>query len=473
MLKTWLSLANSQALQQIIALARIKSAALIIGSAGVGLSGIITSTMTTFQQFSSFGLHQSAIRSISGESNKPYSERYSYSAFRKLAFISSILGFFLCFLMSSWLSKIVFNSKDYQLSFALLSISILFTGFGNIYTTLMQSEGRVDLFTKTSLISAFLTLIASIPILIYMRIDGVVPVIIIGSFLFLSVSYYYSNNTCKNKYAHCSWRELYKHGKPMLKLGFVLMISNTIMALMAFLLNATIARIGNLEDVGLYLSALNIVAVNLAIVNASVSTDFFPRITVAITNKVNVSKIINNQIGIAVNAIIPTSVLLIALSPIIIKIILSEEFNSATPILQIMACALLFRAVWNILAYYILATGDKWVYFFYDTVVCNGFNFVINLTLYKTLGLEGLGFSYFIGSIFGAAILLVVAKRNYQCKFEKVKALDLIFIALPLMTILMNSFIIEGVLKNVIIFSLILITITMSFLRFKKIIREE
>ena len=429
--------------------------------------------MVIFHQFSSFGLHESAIRSISGESNRPYSERYSYSAYRKLASISSLLVFLLCFLMSPLLSKIVYNSKDYQLSFALLSISILFTGFGNIYTTLMQSEGKLDLFAKTNLISAFLTVIASIPIMIYMKEESVVPIIIIGSFLFLSASYYYSKYTDKNKYAYCSWRELSKYGKPMFKMGFVLMISNTTMALMALLLNATIVRIGNLEDVGLYLSTLNIVAVNLAIVNASVSTNFFPRISAAIKNKVNISQIINNQIRIAVNATVPTSVLLIALSPIVISVVLSEEFKSATPVLQMMACALLFRAVWSILTYYILATGDKSVYFIYDTVVCNGFNFVINLLCYKTLGLEGLGFSYFIGSIFGAAILLVVAKRDYLFKLQQVKASDLIFIAIPLMTILMNSFIIEVVLRNVIIFLLILITIAMSFFRFKRTNREE
>lgn len=471
--KKLLKLANMQVYQLSITLAKVKSMAIIVGSFGAGINNIILATLATFQQFSSFGLHQSALRVISSESNIPFEKRYSYSAYKKLVIFSSFLGFLLCLIMSPWLSQMAFNSSEYQLSFACASISIIFMGVGAIYLTLMQSEGRVDLFIKSSLVSALLSLIFSIPILILMKIEGVVVVIIASSFFFWITCYFYSSQTNKNLYAKCSWMQLIEHGTPLIKQGFVLMISNTIMALIIFLLNAYIVRDGGVKDVGLYQSALNIVALNLAIVNTSIASDFFPRISASITKKLNISRIIYDQMEIVVIAIVPISVFLMALSPTIIKMILTDEFLPVALTLQIMASALLFRVIWNILGYCILANGDNRTYLLYDTMIGHVLNFVLSLIFYKEFGLIGLGISYLLGSVISAAMLIKVVKSKYGYNPINLEPLNAFLILAPIAITLLTILYVSEEYKNIILSILLLFAAGISFLKFKKIMKVE
>ena len=87
--------------------------------------------------------------------------------------------------------------------------------------------------------------------------------------------------------------------------------------------------------------------------------------------------------------------------------------------LRWMAMSLPARGIWLIMSYIILAKGDKKAYFIYDALIGNGLLFLFNIIAYSKWGLQGLGISFLVGSIFVSITLFIVVKVKYEFNFEQ------------------------------------------------------
>jgi len=402
-------------------LLRAKVVAVLLGPVGMGVNSLILSSIAIVQQFSSLGIFQSAVREMtqSIQRDSPTEVSLFRKIFLRLTLLCGISGTVAFIALSPLINHVSFKNGGYTYWLIGASLTLLFMSLQNGRVTIMQATRNLGLLAKASVVGAVCSLVVSCLLLYLYRIQGIVPALV-SSYICLYLTFlYFERKIPFSKSGEFTKREFVDRCKPILKLGFVLMMSFTLMTCFTFLLNIFISRYGTVQDVGLYQAALSICATGITVINSLLSADFFPRASASSHDEPMFRHVINQQAEIMIYLVIPISLLLITFAPLVVSVLLSDQFKVTISIIQTMATALIFRTVWNILGYSILAKGDKNAYFVFDALIGNGFNFVLSAVTFYIYGLEGLGFAWLIGSVFMVILLSTVMRVRYGFSFDK------------------------------------------------------
>jgi O-antigen/teichoic acid export membrane protein len=110
-----------------IAIIRSKAIAVLLGPAGMGIAGLLTATTGLVASLSNFGLGTSAVKDIAeayGTGDEPRIAKTA-AVFKRLVWITGLVGATITLMLSPWLSELTFGNKDYTWSFILLSVTLL------------------------------------------------------------------------------------------------------------------------------------------------------------------------------------------------------------------------------------------------------------------------------------------------------------------------------------------------------------
>lgn len=418
--KNTVVLGGAQIIQMLVTLIRTKVIAVLLGSTGMGVNALILSAVSTIQQFSSLGIFQSGVRELSQIHDN--GDIIQFARFRKvfnrLTFFSGLLGLVICLMMSNLLSNFSFGNSDYTWAFAAASITLLFMSLQSGKMTILQATQNMKLIAKATMTGALLNLVITVPVFYFWRMDGIVPAIILSYAIFYFVNKYFESKIVFNTITNLSKAQFVALSKPVLKLGLVLMVGNLMMVTFTFLLNGLISRFGSVSDVGLFQAAASICMQSMVIINTTLASDYFPRLSAVHSNYKLMSETINQQTETTLMMVVPISTLLFLFAPTVVRLLFDKEYLVIVPMLQIMLLSLIFRALWMIMGFVILAKGERKMYLIFDALIGHGLNFALNILSFLLLEIYGLGISYSIGAIIMTLILGIVLKVKYNFIFK-------------------------------------------------------
>lgn len=419
--KSTLIFGGVKVFEVLIVLIRVKIVAILLGPTGIGIQSIFQSTLSTLNQFSSLGIFQSAVRDISQSCQKgdiTKSQRV-ITIVNRWVWLVGLLGGVACLCMSKIISQLTFGNNDYTGQFILLSLAVLFWSLSSGNIAIMQGRHQLSYLARASLIGTSISLVSTIPFYYFLGYKGIAPALVVGYLSMFIVNSFFVRKNKISKTVKISLYETFTEGKSIVKLGIILMFGNVLMTLFSFLTNAFISNFGNIQDVGLFQAAFTITYGNMVILIAIMTADYYPRLAAVNDNIDKVNLIVNQQTELLLLIIAPITIFLIIITPIAVNVLYSSEFISIIPMIRWMSIALIFRIVWHSLSYVILAKGDKKTYFIYDALLGNGLNFMLNIGAYYLWGLQGLGFSFVVGSISMSIILVCVTNLKYQFKYKR------------------------------------------------------
>jgi len=121
-------LGGVQVFQILIAIIRSKVLAVFLGPTGVGVLGMLNSSLDVVYSISNLGLATSAIRDISEANQEENRIRLSKISkiFKNIVWGTGIFGCLLCLVLSPYWSVLSFGNHDYTITFALLSVTVFF-----------------------------------------------------------------------------------------------------------------------------------------------------------------------------------------------------------------------------------------------------------------------------------------------------------------------------------------------------------
>jgi enterobacterial common antigen flippase len=124
--------------------------------------------------------------------------------------------------------------------------------------------------------------LVSIPIVYYLREDGVVPALVAVAAMSTVISWWYSR---KVRIEPCAMMRVYvrRETTSLLKLGLAFMASGLLMMGAAYVVRIILIRHGGLEQAGLYQAAWTLGGLYMGFVLQAMSADFYPRL-VAVAN---------------------------------------------------------------------------------------------------------------------------------------------------------------------------------------------
>ena len=397
-----------------IAIVRSKAIALLLGPAGMGIVGLLTSTTGLISSLTNFGLETSAVRDIAEAHAENNEERMgkTTAVFRKLVRITGGLGALLTLVLSPWLSELTFGNRDYTWSFALLSISLLLGQLTAGQNVILQGTRRLKHLAFANMLGSLASLFVALPLYYFYGEDGIVPAIIIMALVTFIMATNFSRkvNIIKVK---VSLKETFEQGKGMLKLGFMLSLSGVVSAIVAYLVRIYIGNTGNLADVGLYSAGFQIIGTYVGLVFTAMATDYFPRLSGVANDNKKRNKLVNQQGEIAILILFPIILVFIVFIPYIVQLLYSSKFLAINDMIIWAAFAMFFKAGSWAIAFQFLAKGSSKL-FFINEFVTKIYLLIFNIVGYHYFGLTGLGYSFLLTYTIYIIQVFFITKHYYD-----------------------------------------------------------
>jgi len=416
-LKTTSLFSGVQILGVLISIAKSKLAAILIGPAGIGIVGVLNSTLNVIIGFSKLGLDVSAVKEIAAlKGHDEVKVVKIINVLRRLCWITGILGAIITIVLSSWLSQLAFGNTSHTVSFMLLSLAVLFNQLtvGNL--AILQGLRKLKKLAKASLWGSFGSLLVIVPLYYYYGINGIVPAIISISILTYFFSWFFSKKQIV-KHPKLSLKDTLNQGKSMVKLGFVLSLGSLATIITIYGIQIFITNKGGIDEVGFYNAAFIIINAYVGVIFTAMSKDYFPRLSSVVNEQDTMQKVVNQQAYVAVLLLTPIIVIFLAFIPTIISLLFSKEFMPIIGILTFGILATLFKAVSWSMGFILIAKGDSKLYITTEV----GFNILLLLMSvfgYVYGGLTGIGISYLVYYMIYLVGVKIITQNRYEFKFE-------------------------------------------------------
>ena len=402
-----------------ISIIRSKFIAVLLGPAGMGIMGLLTSTIGLIGSVTNFGLSISAVKDIATANSTGDNRQISLisSVLQRLVWITGILGMSVTIILSPWLSQLTFGNSDYTLAFIWISITLLFTQLSSGQLVILQGLRKLQLLAKANMFGSTLGLLVTLPLYYIWGIDGIVPGIIGTAIVTLLLTCLYSR-TIVIESINVPFNQTYSEGKNMLRMGFLISLSGLLSIGASYLVRIFINRTGGVEQVGLYTAGFAIINTYVGLIFNAMGTDYYPRLSAIAHNNQLCKKSINQQTEIAILILAPILIIFLIFINWIVIILYTNRFIAINGMIYWAALGMFFKAITWAIGYILLAKSASKI-FLLTELIANVYLLIFNILGYKYFGLEGLGFSFLISYMFSLVQVFFIAKIKYQFSFDR------------------------------------------------------
>ncbi|WNM18752.1 oligosaccharide flippase family protein [Flavobacterium capsici] len=408
-----------QVFRTIISIISSKVVAIYIGPIGIGLVSLLTNSVNIITAITNFEFLTVATREValvSGDEDKSKLSN-TISMLQKMAIIIGVLGALISFIFSSYLSDLTFGNKEKQHWFQLLAVYFLIVSFTNTRMAILQGVNKIKALAVCNIVAAFFIAIGTIIIYYYLRIEGIIWVMMYSSIVLLLVTLYFTRQY-SIKILPFNFNEFYEKSSPIFKFGFFMSINLILGQIANFCIKLYLNDDGNFTQILGYYEVSSVILINyLGLIFNAMAYDFYPKLTALSSDNSKVKQVVNHQIEIALILVTPAIIMLYMVAPLMIELLYTKEFLSAFSILKFALFSIILKAVVFPIGYIILVKGDKKI-FFKQALFSDILNFVLSIVLYKYYGLLGLGLAYFFNYLFYLIYVYQIVKKNYEFSFS-------------------------------------------------------
>lgn len=402
----------------LISIVRSKVIAVLLGPSGMGIVGLIQTTIGLISSLTSFGLRRVAVKDIAVAVGTSNLKRIALvvTVLRRMVWATGLLGALTTFFAAPWLSQLTFGNKEYTSAFMWLSVTLFFNQLSSGQNVLLQGFRKLKLLASASLLGSFIGLLITIPMYYYYGEKGIVPVIICISLSSLLLTWYYSKKVSVAKVA-VSTAKTFEEGKNMLYMGFTVSISSLLSIGASYILRIYINNTGSIVDVGFYSAGFAIIGTYVGLVFSAMTTDYYPRLAAISHDNKQVKTLINQQAEMALLILGPILIVFIVFIKWMVILLYSKEFMPVNEMVHWAALGMFFKAAsWSIGVVFMAKGATK--IFFWNELVANSYFLLLNILGYTYFGLEGLGISFLISFILHLVQKFMVAKFKYSFSYS-------------------------------------------------------
>lgn len=401
-----------------INLIRGKFVAMFLGPAGMGVSSLFYSSAQTIQMFAGLGLNVAVVKEVASHKDKE-SFGTLIAVVRRLLLFTSLLGALICVVFASPLSRLTFGSEAYRWEFMVLGAMVFFGVSAQGYSSILQGLHAVKLVSATTITGSLVGLLVGVPLYYFFGVKGIVPAMVVLALSMLIASWIGVSKAVKAPRVSFQRRLHAPVVKKLFLLGIVLAASDAIGTGCTYVVNLFIRTFGELENVGLFQAANSVTNQYSGVVFTAMMLDFFPRLSETADDNDKVKMLVNRQFEIVSLIVAPLICLLILTSPLVISILLTEEFMPVMPLMRWLGVGVLIKALMYPLGCIALSKDNKKLYFWMEGVLCNLLTLMLNCLGYYFLGLIGLGVSLTVDCLICLGLYYTVNRKLYGFGFSR------------------------------------------------------
>lgn len=407
-----------QAYMIVLAIVRTKLVAVLLGPAGMGLSGLLTGTTAMVASLTDLGLSFSAVKDIAAAHSSGDAHKMAVTAkvFRRLVWFSGLLGTGVTMVAAPWLSEFAFRHRGYTQAFMLVAAILLINQLTASRNVLLQGTRRLTDLALANVAGGSAGLAVSLPFYLAYGEQGIVPAILASGVASLAVASYFGRRVQVDDVA-VSTAETLALGRGMVAMGIVVSLNGLLLAGTAYLLRVFISSHGSLADVGLYSAGFGVLNTYVGMVFNAMLSDYYPRLTAAIGDDSKWRQIVNDQANFALLVLAPILIGFIVFIHLVVLILYSERFLAIDAMMRWAALGVLLKAASWPMGFLFVPKGHARL-FLYSEIAANAYMLGLNVAGYHWLGLTGLGVAFFLGYAIYFLQVAVLTQRVYGFHFN-------------------------------------------------------
>jgi O-antigen/teichoic acid export membrane protein len=404
-LKSSALIGASSAITIVISLVRTKVMALLLGPSGFGLLSLFGSIVELAVAVASMGINNSGVRQIAEAAGSEDARRTARTAkiLRYTAIVLGIIGAVLVLVLCRQASILTFGTDQHAGAIAILSCAVLFQLVAASQAALVQGLRRILDLAKMSVLGALLGTVVSIPLVYYLKQDGVAPAVVGIALMLLITSWWYSRKV-ELPATSVTYSEARDEVTLLLKLGAAFMASNLFMMGAAYTVRIILVRNIGLDAAGLYAAAWTLGGLYAGFILQAMGADFYPRLVgVANDNKTS-TRIVNEQVQISMLLAGPGVIGTLVFAPIVLHILYSADFAEAVGTLRWICLGVALRVVTWPMGFIVIAKRRQLLFFCLEASWAT-MNVGLAWLLVDIQGVDAAGMAFFLAyAVHGLAL---------------------------------------------------------------------
>ena len=406
-------LSLSSGITIVIGIITTKILAIILGPKGFGYYGLIQNLISICIAIGAMGIGAGIVRY--GAKSITIKNLIEIYWIRKAGFILTlILGIITSGILFSFrkdITSTMLGGLSNNAEILLISIVILFTMLSNIQNSILNSYHYVNVLALVKIIDTIIIAFINVMIIWYLNIKGIMIALALGSVCsFINTRIFLKIKIKINKVKK-DRRDFFIAIKKLLFFGCPYTGSILVGSGVQYILPILVLQELGTESVGYYRAALSISIKYLSFLIASMSQDYFPRISAEANNPKSLVNIVNEQNRTLMLLSIPIILCFLSLINYIVPILFTKDFYPTTKILEWHLIGDLFKLSSWTMSYVILVNCKAYTYFITESVAGISLLSISWLGL-KIFGLEGLGIGFLISYIIYYLVVFFVVRKK-------------------------------------------------------------
>ena len=414
-------------INMLLSMLRVKFAAILIGTAGVGLLASFTALQNMIGALAGLGLQSSAVREIAAASSRNDHEAVGrvILTLRRMCWLTGLMGMLSMLLLSPWLSQLVFTKPDYTIDIAFLGIAILLANISSGQKALIQGMRHIGDLARVDIIAAAVGTISAITLYWAFGLRGIVPTILMIVATQLCSSWWYARRIHVSK-VKLRWSETFNQASDMVRLGMAMMFSGLLASAVSLITISLITQQEGISATGFYNAAFALSGLFVGFVLQAMGADYYPRLTGVMHAPKQMTKLVNEQTEVGLLLALPGLLATLVFAPWVIHIFYSAEFLPAIELLQWFLFGCLGRVVSWPLGYVILALGKGRWYLLTESAfsLLHLMLIYIGLSLY---GVLGVAFAFFVMYLIYTIAVCMVCRHLIAFRWSHSSLREIIF----------------------------------------------
>lgn len=462
-LKSILGMGFASVIQVLVNIVKVKIIAVLLGTAGVGITSFINNIITTIIPISSLGMNQGIIKEVSENVHDKKRIKSIIVTTYITTFILSI--FIIAFIIIFNGSISILNLENFDKRYTYIALlSIPFLTFNQINIAIINGFKKIKILGLANIISSIVTLIISVALTYYYGLKGAVVAIFITS-LVTSFVYWYLGRSHDDRIVK-GIRGFYDINllKILIKYSMVVLYTMFISNMYILIIRKIIISKMGIDSVGIFQADWSLINQYLGLVLSSLGAYLIPTLC-SLKSKREINEELNSTLKIIMLIAVPMMLCIIVFGKIVIILFYSNKFMEAAELLPLFILGDVLKCIawvigtplWTIPKLKKLALLNTLDFI---TIVGCTYIFIDKLGLYSvTIG-------YILMNIIEIIFNCFVMKKEIDFKFNKHNyRLILTSVTIVTLAVIVDFYIYNILLRYVIQFLLFLIWVVLSVRR--------
>ena len=342
-----------------IGLVRMKAVAMLLGPAGVGLTGLFTSVVALVSNVAGLGFGTVGTRQIAEAAGKDDPQRIA--AARRALFwgtlVLALTGAALVWTLRALLATHVLHDPALAPQVGWLALAVGLTVAAASQNALLNGLRRIGAIARLQIGSAVISTVLGLLAIWLWGTAGIVAFVIAVPLATFALGHVFVAQLPKVQAPPSDLRELSAQWRTLARLGAAFMVAGLAGVVGQLLVRILVQRDLGADALGQFQAAWAISMTYLGFVLGAMGTDFYPRLTAVINDPEAANRLVNEQTEVALLLATPVLLAMLALAPWVVRLLYTAEFTDAADVLRWQVLGDFLKVVSWPLGFILLAAG--------------------------------------------------------------------------------------------------------------------